>query len=93
MEVTPQRLQSAIRAAQTAGFATPVEKEINLENGFISDPLPPEIDQDPVFSPANLETNVISLDCLKELASSQLFGVLFSWHPSDFTPACCRWCR
>ena len=32
----------------------PVEKEINLENGFISDPLPPEIDQDPVFSPSEL---------------------------------------
>ena len=32
----------------------PVEKEINLENGFISDPLPPESDQDPVFSPSEL---------------------------------------
>ena len=32
----------------------PVEKEINLENGFISDPLPPERDQDPVFSPSEL---------------------------------------
>ena len=32
----------------------PVEKEINMENGFISDPLPPESDQDPVFSPSEL---------------------------------------
>ena len=32
----------------------PVEKEINLENGFISDPLPPERDRDPVFSPSEL---------------------------------------
>ena len=32
----------------------PVEKEINLENGFISDPLLPERDQDPVFSPSEL---------------------------------------
>ena len=32
----------------------PVEKEINLENGLISDPLPPERDLDPVFSPSEL---------------------------------------
>ena len=32
----------------------PVEKEINLENGFISDPLLPESDQGPVFSPSEL---------------------------------------
>ncbi len=32
----------------------PVEKEINLENGFVSDLLPPESDQDPVFSPSEL---------------------------------------
>ena len=32
----------------------PVEKEINLENGFISDPLRPERNRDPVFSPSEL---------------------------------------
>ena len=67
----------------------PVEKEINLENGFISDPLPPESYQDPVFSPSELGNERYLFGLLEGSGLFfNYFGVLFCRHPSDFYALC-----